>query len=97
MFLKLVFTWNTFPETEMSLGPYSNICGIFAVAWLFGTSILLFLPPGAPVDEESMNWTIVVVGGFGLVCFIYWFLYANKNFRGPSHRGGDMEIVHTDD
>ncbi len=93
IFLKLVFAWNSFPDTEMSLGPYSNICGIFACMWLFGTSTLLFLPPVSPVDEETMNWTVVVVGGFGFICLVYWFAYASKNFKGPTKKKGDMEII----
>ena len=94
IFFKLVFAWNKFPMTEMSLGPYSNICGIFSCLFLFGTSILLFLPPEYPVTLITMNWTCVVVGGCAVIAVIYWFAYASKNFRGPSRKANDMDIVY---
>ena len=94
--LKLVFAWDKFPSTEMSLGPYSNICGIVSCVWLFGTSILLILPPQYPVTLTSMNWTIVVLAGFGIFGVFYWHLYASKYFRGPTRKANDLEIIHKD-
>lgn len=90
--LKLIFARSSFPTTEMSFGPYSTYSGICACAWLFGTSILLFLAPVSPVTEESMNWTVVVVAGFSLISIIYWFAYAKDNFRGPLKKDGDLQI-----
>lgn len=96
IFLKLIFAWDNFPKTEMSLGRYSNICGILSCIWLFGTSLLLFLPPIYPVTPTSMNWTVVVVLGCGVICLFYWHAYAKKYFRGPSKKANDLEIVHKD-
>lgn len=68
---KLLFNWNTFPQTPMTLGKYSNIFGIIACIWLFGTSILLFFPQSNPVTSETMNWAVVVVPGFGIIALMY--------------------------
>lgn len=93
--LKLIFArGDAFPATEMSLGPiFSTLCGMFSCLWLFGTALLLFLPPEAPVTTESMNWTVVVVIGFSLIAVIYWNVYASKHFKGPMKKEGDLQIA----
>jgi len=90
--LKLIFARDNFPITAMSLGPYSNICGVFSCMWLFGTSTLLFLPPVSPVDPTTMNWTVVVVAGFAVISIIFWFAYAGANFRGPARNENDAKF-----
>eukprot|EP01035_Chromulina_nebulosa_P019806 gene19806-25750_t len=90
--LKLVFAYDTFPNTPMSLGKFSNIINILAASFLIFTSILMFLPPTYPVTTESMNWTVLVVAGFALVSFTLWILYAQDNFKGPKRGKADINV-----
>lgn len=66
----------------------SNICGIVSCLFLFGTSVLLFLPAAYPIvwsgSNANMNWTFVVVFGFSVSSLVYWYTYAKTNFRGPT-------------
>lgn len=88
--LKLIYKWDCFPQTEMSLGSYSNIIGIISCFWLFGSCFILILPLTSPVTIQSFNWTVVVVGGFIAIGSLYWLLYGSKNFRGPSRKADDL-------
>lgn len=88
--LKVIYNYDNFPPTQMSLGVYSNSLNILSVVWLFGTSILLLLPTASPVTTSSMNYTVVVVGGFSALSAVYWFTYAKDNFRGPSKGKSDV-------
>jgi len=88
--LKLIFSFNDFPGSEVTLGKFSNPMGVISCLWLFGTSCLLFLPSSSPVDNETMNWTVVVIGGFGFIAAVYWILYAQYNFRGPVRTKHDL-------
>ena len=93
--LKLIFNYNTFPQTEFSLKNYSNICNIISCFWLFGTSMLLFMPNTYPITYKSMNYTIFVVLSFIIISYFYWIFYAKYNFRGPLRTKNDM--IHIND
>ena len=88
---KLIFCFNDFPKTEMSLNhTISIIFNIISCIYLFGSSCLLFFPTSSPTTTDTMNWTIVVVAGFVFISVIYWVLYAKNNFRGPSRTKNDL-------
>lgn len=89
--LKLIFAKDSFPKTPLDLGLYSNLLNILSCIWLFGTSILLFLPQTYPVTESSMNWTVLVVTGFAIIAITYWYTYAKFHFRGPGRGRGDID------
>lgn len=91
--LKLVFNYDSFPKTSMSLGKFSNLLNMLSVIWLVGTSILLLLPTQYPVTAESMNYTIIVIAGFSTISLVYWFTYAKDNFRGPKKGHSDVSYL----
>ena len=93
--LKLIYS-DSFPDTQMSLGPMSRTVNIVSVVWLLGTSILLFFPTTYPITLLSMNWTVVVVGGFSFISLVYWFVYAKDNFRGPKRGKNDVVLNEAD-
>jgi amino acid transporter len=92
IFLKLLFNYDSFPSTPMSLGWKSNLFNVIAVCWLFGTSILLFLPTENPITANNMNYTVLVVSMVAISATVYWFAYAKDNFRGPGQGKGDIVI-----
>ena len=81
--MKLVFRDLPFPVTPLSLGQWSVPCAVISCVWLMGTSVLFFLPTSNPVNASSMNWTVVVIGGFFLVGALNWILYSQFRFHGP--------------
>eukprot|EP01035_Chromulina_nebulosa_P016841 gene16841-22326_t len=95
--LKQIFAFDKFPHTPMSLGKFSNIINILAASWLIFTSILLFFPTTYPVTDKTMNWTVLVVFGFGSFSYIYWILYAKDNFQGPKQGKGDIKTNSNDE
>lgn len=70
-----------------SPGFFSRYCaipsGIIASIWLFGTSVFLFFPIAAPVDDQNMNYVCVVVGGVVIMMALYWVLGGRTRFNGP--------------
>lgn len=92
--LKLIFQPKNFPETSMSLGIWSIPCGIASCLWLFGTACFMFFPTQAPVDESTMNWVVVVLGGCVIILAINWILNSQYTFSGP-RRHEDLEHEET--
>ncbi|CAD1808209.1 Amino acid permease family protein [Candida parapsilosis] len=41
------------------------------------------VPDSTRVDKDSMNYTCLVNGGAWLLCIIYYYLWAYKNYTGP--------------
>ena len=58
IFLKLLADPKEFPVTTWALGPLSRPFGLVSTAWLFGSSILLFLPLDSPITATNMNWLV---------------------------------------
>jgi hypothetical protein len=86
IFLKLLFYKDSLPHFHgagVSLGAWSWPLGVISCVWLFGTSILFFLPQEKPVNKESMNYSCVVVGGTAFIALVYWLVYARHKFTGP--------------
>ena len=73
----------TFKANKFSLGRYSEVVGWVGGSWLLVSSVILFFPSGAPVDEESMNYAVVVVVGALVIAGIWWVAVARHNFVGP--------------
>jgi len=81
--LKLVFNPKDFPITPLSLGRFSVPCGWVSTLWLLGSSCLFFLPTTSPVNDSSMNWLTVVVGGTVFLCGLNWIFNSQYTFSGP--------------
>jgi hypothetical protein len=47
------------------------------------TSIIFFFPYVYPVDQDNMNWTVVVVAATVVVAGLNWILVARHTFKGP--------------
>jgi len=92
IFLRLLIKPADFPVTDMSLGKWSYPCGIISCVWLLGTACLFFLPTSFPVNTDSMNWLIVVVGGVFLCGLLNWFFNSVK-FEGPKRSAKDPDAV----
>ena len=81
--LKVVFNPIDFPKTPLNLGSLSFPLGIISSFWLFGTSLIMFLPTVSPVTTDNMNWLFAV---FSIVFFIgavNWVLNSRHTFTGP--------------
>ena len=72
-----------FPLTPLSLGKWSRVFGVISCVWLFGTSCIFFLPTVSPVEDDTMNYTIVIIAGFFSIGVVNWLLNSQYHFRGP--------------
>jgi len=82
----------TSPEVDLGLF-WSRVLGVISSVWLFGTSCIFFLPQEGPfsaIDEQNMNWSIVIVSGFVFLGIVNWILNARFFYEGPK-RLMDME------
>ena len=74
----------TFVQSSFSLGRFGTLVANLAWLWLFVTSLFLFWPSTFPVDQYNMNYTVVVVAGFGLIALLWWTLGGARHFfKGP--------------
>jgi amino acid transporter len=89
---KLIFRLPDPARTAYSLGRFSNLVGGISVLWLFGTSLLLFLPLSTPVTLHTMNWLCVVVALFIGIGVAYWYLHARYHFKGPQKAHSDSTL-----
>ena len=60
---------------------------------------MLFFPLTNPVDQQTMNWLIVVVGGVVFLCGLNWIFSGRYNFKGPKREmamyvAAEAEAVH---
>lgn len=87
-----------FPTTKMSLGVWSDICGVLSILWLFVTSIFFFFPTEYPVTPINMNWVVVVIAAIFLFGTIYWLYTAKHTFTGPKRQvEGEEDETHGSD
>ncbi|CCM01799.1 uncharacterized protein FIBRA_03866 [Fibroporia radiculosa] len=87
--------------TEWSPGPFSLGAwglpiALTAVAWMIFSIVILVFPPSPGPNAPDMNYTIVVLGGWILLCLAYYYfpVYGGVYwFRGPVANIGKMEAV----
>ncbi len=91
--MKLLFVSGGIEHSAMNLGVWSTPCAVVSVCWLFGTSVLFFLPSTAPVTLDNMNYACVVVLFFIAAGAVYWRVYARYTFEGP-RRVDEDNLVH---
>ena len=89
--LKVIYNPPDFPLTLMTLGNWSYPIGIVACTWLFGSSVLFFLPTSAPVTVSNMNWLCVVFVITIILGAINWYCNARYTFKGPRRYGSQLD------
>ena len=79
--MKLLFVRGSLPDSAVHLGAWSTPCAVVSVCWLFGTSVLFFLPSTSPVTTDNMNYAVLVVLFFVVSGALYWRVFARHTFR----------------
>lgn len=65
------------------LGRFGPVINIICVAWIALALVIFCVPIALPVTPSSMNYASVVFTFFASVAFVWYFVYARKNFKGP--------------
>ena len=73
-----------FPSTPMSLRNFPKLAGAVAVLWLFGSSLLLFLPYESPITTRNFNWLCVVATIALVAGTLNWLFNSRFSFVGPN-------------
>ncbi|TXT10530.1 hypothetical protein VHUM_02035 [Vanrija humicola] len=66
-----------------SLGRFRRVINVIALAMLVLTTVIFTFPPAIPVNGESMNYVVVVLGVAIILCLGTWFVDGRKNYHGP--------------
>ncbi|KAK7001694.1 APC amino acid permease [Favolaschia claudopus] len=83
-----------FKRGPFHLGPFSRPVAFIAVLWMLFMTVVLMFPAARDPDSQSMNYTVVVLGGVLLIALAYYFVpvYGGVNwFQGPK-ANVDMEL-----
>jgi amino acid transporter len=81
--LRVTAARKTFPKSDYNLGRFSEPVAWVGGLWLASTSLIFFWPTANPVDQDTMNYTCVVVGGVAIIGGVYWMVSARHWFKGP--------------
>jgi len=93
IFFRCTSARKTFPVGEFNLGRFSIPIGIISSIWLTITSIVMFFPEQYPVTKDSMNYSIVIIGGILIIAGIYWIVSARHWFVGPKRTDVDANSL----
>ena len=55
----------------------------FSAIFLIISTFFSFFPPAVPVTALTMNWSIVVFGGFVIIGLIWYGILGRRNYNGP--------------
>jgi len=85
IFIRVFFTKGNFRRGPWHLGRFSMVSGSIACAFVALMVPILCLPSvtGSDLTPALMNWTCLVYGGPMTMVTIWWFVGANKWFKGP--------------
>lgn len=71
-------------NSSFSLGRIGGyVLNVITVAWIALAVALFCMPYTLPVTPSSMNYASVVFVGFALMSFLWYIVFARKNFSGP--------------
>jgi len=84
---------NGYTKGPFSLGIMSRPVGLVAVLWIMFITVIFCLPTANPVNDQTLNYTIVAVGIIFIFAIGGWFLSARKWFTGPIRQ---IEVRHGD-
>lgn len=74
---------NHHQKAVWSLGRFRRVINCIALAMLIFTTIIFTFPPAIPVNGESMNYVVAVLGVAIILCLVTWFVDGRKNYHGP--------------
>jgi amino acid permease (GABA permease) len=83
---------DAFQRGPWHLGRWSAVIGWLGVIWVVIITVLFMLPEISPVNRDTFNYAPVAVGAVVLFAGGYWFLGANKWFKGPRSQGSEDEL-----
>jgi choline transport protein len=69
--------------SRWSLGKFSSVANVVALAYIAIAYVFAFFPVGIPVDAQTMNWATMVYGGVVIVAAGYYMLYARHRHMPP--------------
>ena len=82
-----------YTKGPFSLGIMSRPVGFVAVAWILFITVIFCLPTANPVNDQTLNYTVVAVGIITIFAIGGWLLSARKWFTGPIRQ---IEVRHGD-
>lgn len=65
------------------MGKLGVVVNGFSAIFLVISTFFSFFPPFLPVTLETMNWSIVVFGGFVIIGLIWYAVIGRKQYSGP--------------
>ena len=63
-----------------TIGPVVNS---IALLWIGFEQVLFSMPTALPVTPVTMNYSSVVLFGFGVIAAVWFFLHSRKAYKGP--------------
>lgn len=66
-----------------SMGKLGVFVNAFSAVFLAISVFFSFWPPAIPVTAVSMNWSIVVFGGFVIIGLVWYAVLGRKQYNGP--------------
>lgn len=77
------------------LGKFGVVINTICIVWICFAVVIFCMPVSLPVDAGTMNYASVVFAGFATIAFIWYFVYARKNFKGPPVPRQDIVVPGT--
>lgn len=83
IFFRVTLVRKSFVPGQFNLGHYGILVSQIAVLWVATISVLFSLLVAYPITDETLNYTLVAVGGLLLITISWWILSARHWFKGP--------------
>ncbi|KAJ5751561.1 amino acid permease [Penicillium odoratum] len=64
-------------------GIWGTFINVFAILYIFIVVFFSFWPSEVHPSVESMNWSVVGIGGSSILAVVYYFAYARHIYVGP--------------
>jgi choline transport protein len=71
--------------------PWGTINNLYACLHLSFLFFWSFWPPMTPVMPETMNFSVLLLGGAMVLCVLWYYFRARHNFRGPIREIDDAQ------
>ncbi|KAF2720437.1 amino acid transporter [Polychaeton citri CBS 116435] len=60
-----------------------TVVNVIALAWILFELVLFSMPTALPVNEVTMNYSSVVLVGFGVIAAFWYAVHSRKSYHGP--------------
>lgn len=80
---RITFARKIFMKGPFNLGSLGLFIGCVVVLWVVTITALFSLPASYPIIKDTLNYTLVAVGGLFIVTYGSWLLRASYWFKGP--------------